>query len=157
VVGGMPVQGLPGAVGGVVVAEALGGPGARDYERPSSAVEPTLDLERHAVAESLRVVLCLGCGEGPEGHDLDPARPEPAEVGGEGLVTDHAVRIPGERTLRATLQAHSDSSRTGVASEAETRQARAALASTRAARSRSTPAGSVSRGRRTMSVNRVTP
>jgi hypothetical protein len=73
--------------------------------------------------------------------------------------------IPNEFRLRTTttsLLVHhavtsSGSRRTGVARDAETRQPRSLFCRTASARSRSVPGPIVSRGRSTISVNRVTP
>jgi hypothetical protein len=73
--------------------------------------------------------------------------------------TTVAFCIPVSGFSRSHDQANtiSDSRRTGVDRDAETRDAFSLFSSTRIALSRSAPAGSVSRGRRTISVKRVAP
>ena len=96
--------------------------------------------------------------------------PRPGEGGVRSAARDPARLGRGQRVTSAglldeasdTVGVHpavtsSGSSRIGVASEAETRHARSLFCSTQSTRSRSVPAGTVSRGRSTISVKRVTP
>src|SRR6266511_5100363 len=91
VVGRMAVQGLPGAVGRVIVTEPLGRPRARDHESPRHTAHEALDLERHSVAEPLGVIgpLALRDLEPPEAQDLDGAAEDARQVARERLAPDH--------------------------------------------------------------------
>src|SRR2546425_3848200 len=101
VVGGMSVKRLPRAVRRVVVAEPLRRPCARHHERPHSAADRALELERDAVTEALGVIRAVTLGlERSQVEDLDvgaqDARQIPRELftvnsGGAGAAgRDHA-------------------------------------------------------------------
>ena len=98
VVGGVAVERLPGAVGRIVVTEALRRPRAAHDERARTTAHPALDLERLAVAEALGIVEHLA-PERAQGDDLDRFAEDAREVLVQPGGLEGEVHHPRPRTV----------------------------------------------------------